>query len=146
MSEEPKDACGALMDCVIKGLKDQAAEATKAVLNEKTELEVVDDCLVPALDIVGDRYEKGIIFLPQLIQAAETVKEAFLVLKERLAAGTSISKGKIILATVKGDIHDIGKNIVKIILENYGYTVDVYKRQGRKEYVRTGNCILNEHF
>ena len=121
--DAPKDACGMLMHCVIKGLKEQAAAATEAVLTQKTELEVVDDCLIPALDIVGERYEKGILFLPQLLQAAETVKEAFLVLKERLTAETSISKGKIILATVKGDIHDIGKNIVKIILENYGYTV-----------------------
>jgi len=85
----------------------------------------VNEYLIPALDIVGDEYEKGIIFLPQLIQSAETVKSAFDVLKESLKSKESdgITKGKIILATVKGDIHDIGKNIVKVILENYNYEI-----------------------
>jgi 5-methyltetrahydrofolate--homocysteine methyltransferase len=79
------------------------------------------------LDIVGQRYESGEIFLPQLIQAAETVKKAFEVIKENLlqspGAASGISKGKIVIATVKGDIHDIGKNIVRILLENYGFEV-----------------------
>ena len=110
---------------VIKGLREEAAEETKRLLSEKTELEIVNELLIPALDIVGERYEKGELFLPQLIQAAETVKEAFEVLKINLSESSenSISKGKIIMATVKGDIHDIGKNIVKVILENYGYEV-----------------------
>ncbi|MCR4943011.1 MAG: homocysteine S-methyltransferase family protein [Clostridium sp.] len=110
---------------VIKGLREEAAAETKRLLSEKTELEIVNGLLIPALDIVGEKYEKGELFLPQLIQAAETVKEAFEVLKVNLAQNNanSISKGKIIMATVKGDIHDIGKNIVKVILENYGYEV-----------------------
>lgn len=110
---------------VVKGLKELAAEATKKLLTEMEELDVVNKYLIPALDIVGQKYEKGEIFLPQLIQSAETVKKAFEVIKERLILNNanSISKGKIVLATVKGDIHDIGKNIVKVILENYGYEV-----------------------
>jgi 5-methyltetrahydrofolate--homocysteine methyltransferase len=114
-----------LKDIVIKGLKNQAANCVSELLKNKTELEIVNEYLIPALDVVGDEYEKGIIFLPQLIQSAETVKEAFNVLKESLKGKEEkgISKGKIILATVKGDIHDIGKNIVKVILENYNYDI-----------------------
>ena len=110
---------------VIKGLKEEAKHATIELLKEKDELEIVNEFLIPALDEVGARYEKGEIFLPQLIQAAETVKNSFNVLKAEISKNNSetISKGKIILATVKGDIHDIGKNIVKVILENYGYEI-----------------------
>lgn len=108
---------------VIKGLKEEAKQATIDLLADHEELEIVNKYLIPALDEVGDKYEKGELFLPQLIQAAETVKNAFEVLKAQIAKSNSnsISKGKIIVATVKGDIHDIGKNIVKVILENYGY-------------------------
>jgi 5-methyltetrahydrofolate--homocysteine methyltransferase len=114
-----------LKDIVIKGLKDQAASSVKDLLNTKSELEVINEYLIPALDVVGEQYEKGIIFLPQLIQSAETVKSAFLVLKESLKGkGTKGTvNGRIILATVKGDVHDIGKNIVKVILENYNYDI-----------------------
>lgn len=116
---------GDLRYIVIKGLKEEAKNATKELLENKKELEVVNEYLIPALDEVGAKYEKGEIFLPQLIQSAETVKNAFYVLKESLAKNSSntISKGRIVLATVKGDIHDIGKNIVKVILENYGYEI-----------------------
>ncbi|MGD9568041.1 MAG: homocysteine S-methyltransferase family protein [Sedimentibacter sp.] len=114
-----------LKDLVIKGLKDNASTATKELLKSHTELEVVNEYLIPALDKVGDDFENGKIFLPQLIQSAETVKASFDVLKESLKnkETAGISKGKIILATVKGDIHDIGKNIVKVILENYNYEI-----------------------
>lgn len=110
---------------VIKGLKEEAKQATIELLNTNEELEIVNKYLIPALDEVGNKYEKGELFLPQLIQAAETVKNAFEVLKAQIAKSNSasISKGKIIIATVKGDIHDIGKNIVKVILENYGYEI-----------------------
>ncbi|MDO5518141.1 MAG: homocysteine S-methyltransferase family protein [Clostridium sp.] len=110
---------------VIKGLKEEAKEATRKLLETNEELEIVNEYLIPALDEVGAKYESGEIFLPQLIQSAETVKNAFYVLKEALAKNSSntISKGRIVLATVKGDIHDIGKNIVKVILENYGYDI-----------------------
>lgn len=110
---------------VIKGLKEDIREATKELLKNTDELSIVNNYLIPALDEVGYKYEKEIIFLPQLIRSAETVKVAFEVLKESLSKKNveKISKGKIVLATVKGDIHDIGKNIVKVILENYGYEV-----------------------
>jgi 5-methyltetrahydrofolate--homocysteine methyltransferase len=108
---------------VIKGLKEEAKQATIDLLANHEELEIVNKYLIPALDEVGNKYEKGELFLPQLIQSAETVKNAFEILKAQIARSnsSSISKGKIIVATVKGDIHDIGKNIVKVILENYGY-------------------------
>lgn len=114
-----------LYDMVVKGLKENAAAKTKLLLSTKTELEIVNEFLIPALDAVGSDFEKGVIFLPQLIQSAETVKSSFDVLKESLKKNESagISNGKIILATVKGDIHDIGKNIVKVILENYNYDI-----------------------
>lgn len=110
---------------VAKGLKDECARLTKELLNTKTELEIINELLIPALDKVGTRYEKGEIFLPQLINAANASCEAFEVIKKSILSrgGTSVSKGKIIVATVQGDIHDIGKNIVKVILENYGYQV-----------------------
>jgi len=114
-----------LQTVIIKGLKNEAARLTKAALKEREAIAVVNKYLIPALDIVGERYEKGEIFLPQLVQSAETVKEAFSVLKEEMArtGGRDISKGKIVMATVKGDVHDIGKNIVKTVLENYGYQI-----------------------
>ena len=89
------------------------------------ELIAIKEELIPALDEVEEKYEKGLIFLPQLIQSAETVKKAFGAIKEKLKDGSekNISKGKILMATVKGDIHDIGKNIVKVILENYGFDI-----------------------
>lgn len=114
-----------LHEIIIKGLKDEAQNATKELLKNKQEYEVINDYIVPALDWVGNKFEKGEIFLPQLIQSAETVKKSFEVIKSKLlecGKGSEL-KGKIVLATVKGDIHDIGKNIVKAILENYGYEV-----------------------
>ena len=121
---QPQDGFSGLEDIVIRGLKDEARGATTALLETEQPLDVVNNHLIPALDVVGERYEKNIIFLPQLIQSAETVQAAFEVLRERLSGNsTQISKGTIVLATVKGDIHDIGKNIVKVILENYGYSI-----------------------
>jgi 5-methyltetrahydrofolate--homocysteine methyltransferase len=114
-----------LQSIIVKGIKKEAAQLTKKLLEENDALDIVNKYLIPALDIVGERYEKGKIFLPQLVQSAETVKEAFTVLKEEMAisGGRDISKGKIVMATVKGDVHDIGKNIVKTVLENYGYEI-----------------------
>lgn len=114
-----------LKEIIIKGLKEDASQITRELLVVKDGLTIVDEYLIPALDVVGRKYERGEIFLPQLIQSAETVKSAFIVIKENmnLEEEKQVSKGKIILATVKGDIHDIGKNIVKIILENYGFDI-----------------------
>ena len=87
-------------------------------------MDIIQEKVIPALDIVGDRYEKEIIFLPQLINAANAATAGLELIKARLAEeGQGVSKGKIILATVEGDIHDIGKNIVKVVLENYGYQI-----------------------
>ena len=115
----------ALMKAVEKGLKGDAAAHTRALLAEKQPLEVVDEALIPALDIVGATYEKGTLFLPQLLQAASAAQSAFEEIKTAIAqkGEGSASKGRIVLATVKGDVHDIGKNIVRVILENYGFEV-----------------------
>ena len=114
-----------LMKAVEQGLKGDAAACTKALLEEKEPLDLVDGALIPALDIVGAKYEKGKLFLPQLLQAASAAQSAFDVIKTVLAqkGGAGAAKGRIVLATVKGDVHDIGKNIVKVILENYGFEV-----------------------
>ena len=114
-----------LIDAIRRGLKERAAVLTAEMLKSKAALEIIDGELIPALDIVGKGFEKKTVFLPQLLMAAEAASAAFAVIKEQIAAagGASEKKGKIVLATVKGDIHDIGKNIVKVLLENYGYDV-----------------------
>ena len=124
-SAEISGPYAALIKAVEKGLKGDAAAQTRALLAEKQPLEVVDEALIPALDIVGAKYEKGTLFLPQLLQAASAAQSAFEEIKTAIAqkGEGSASKGRIVLATVKGDVHDIGKNIVKVILENYGFEV-----------------------
>ena len=114
-----------LQNAVLKGLKTEGANATKTMLESKDPLSIVNEELIPALDKVGADFEAGKIFLPQLIKSANAAQECFTVIKEEIArtGSGSVSKGKVILATVKGDIHDIGKNIVKVLLDNYGYTV-----------------------
>jgi 5-methyltetrahydrofolate--homocysteine methyltransferase len=113
-----------LKDIIIEGRKEDSAPKVRELLKSKSAMEIVEGYFIPALDIVGERYEKGKIFLPQLIQSAEAVKNAFVVIKENLSSEEAkSSKGKIVLATVKGDIHDIGKNIAKMLLENYGFDV-----------------------
>lgn len=116
----------ALFEAVRRGLKSEAHAAAEAALATKDPLEVVNASLIPALDVVGDGFEKGTIFLPQLLQAATAAQAAFEVIKAKIAAQgqpQTAAKGKIVVATVKGDVHDIGKNIVRVILENYGYDV-----------------------
>lgn len=107
------------------GMKNDGKNLIKEYLKEKDAMTIINEMLIPALDVVGDKFEKGKIFLPQLILAADVAKECFEEIKTHLANSDSgsQSKGKIVLATVKGDIHDIGKNIVKVILENYGFDV-----------------------
>lgn len=114
-----------LADVIIKGLKDQAAAVTARTLEEKAPMDVINSIIIPALDHVGKEFEKGTMFLPQLMMSAETVKNSFAVIKSTIESSgkKQESKGKIVIATVKGDIHDIGKNIVKVLLENYGYDV-----------------------
>lgn len=107
------------------GMKNEGKRLTEECLNKFDAMDIINEMLIPALDVVGDKFEKGKIFLPQLILAADVAKECFEVIKTFLAdkGAGSESKGKIVIATVKGDIHDIGKNIVKVILENYGFDV-----------------------
>lgn len=110
---------------IIKGLKEEAYVITKELVKEKDPLDIIHEYLIPALDTVGKGFEAGTVFLPQLLMSAETAKNAFAVLKDHMSAKgqDQEKKEKIILATVKGDIHDIGKNIVKVLLENYGFDV-----------------------
>ena len=125
LSPSGPDRAMTLETAVARGLKEETAALTERALETMTELEVVNALLIPALDRVGERYERQEIFLPQLINAANAACEGFEVVKRRIAGkgSGSVSKGKIVLATVRGDIHDIGKNIVRVVLENYGYTV-----------------------
>lgn len=111
--------------CIENGLKEEAAKLTKQLLQTMDSMEIVNTMLIPALDKAGKEFETGKIFLPQLILAAGVAQSCFDVIKAHISATSQspVSKGKIVLATVKGDIHDIGKNIVKVLLENYGYTV-----------------------
>ena len=115
-----------LFDIILKGLKEQAFDETVRQLETVDPMDLVNNVLVEALNVVGREFEKGTMFLPQLMMSAETVAASFEAIKARIAASgeTQESRGKIAVATVKGDIHDIGKNIVKVLLENYGY--DVY--------------------
>ena len=119
-SENPEIS---LSFAIQKGIQDRVKEITTSLLETKEPLGIIDEELIPALDLVGKGFEQGTVFLPQLLMSAETAKASFEVLKEKMAQNQSLSKGKIILATVQGDIHDIGKNIVKVLLENYGYEV-----------------------
>ena len=107
------------------GLKGEAAAAARTLLETREPMDVVDHILIPALDKVGADFEQNRVFLPQLIQSAGAAQAAFEVIRESLSQrdGGTVSRGTVVLATVKGDIHDIGKNIVKVLLENYGYTV-----------------------
>ena len=115
----------ALFEAVRRGLKNEAHTAAQQALNDREPLDIVNNTLIPALDVVGEEFEKGTLFLPQLLQSATAAQAAFEVVKAAIAAGGSKgeSRGKIVIATVKGDVHDIGKNIVRVILENYGYEV-----------------------
>ena len=114
-----------LRRCVEKGLKEQAAKITAELLKSEDSLEIINQYMIPALDRVGRDYEAGRLFLPQLLMSAEAAKAAFSIIKEEMArsGGLAERRGRIILATVKGDIHDIGKNIVRVLLENYSFEV-----------------------
>ncbi|MDD6484874.1 MAG: homocysteine S-methyltransferase family protein [Clostridiales bacterium] len=120
-----KEEQNPLCDAVIKGLKDQSYNITLELLKTTEPMDIINNIIIPALDKVGKEFEKGTMFLPQLMMSAETTKNSFAAIKEFLDASGEKreSRGKILLATVKGDIHDIGKNIVCTLLENYGYTV-----------------------
>ena len=130
-AEEPAAAAPAasgsmtLEDAIVRGLQADAAALAKTALQSEDELSLVENRLIPALDLVGERYEKGKAFLPQLLGAAQAAQAVFEVIRTSIAqkGGTPVKKGRLIIATVQGDIHDIGKNIVRTVLENYGYEV-----------------------
>lgn len=113
-----------LKEAIEKGLKEKTSEITTAMLGNSAPLDIVNAHVIPALDNVGKRFEEKKLFLPQLLMSAEAAKASFEVIKATMSAdGSSVKKGSIVIATVHGDIHDIGKNIVKLLLENYGYNV-----------------------
>lgn len=119
-----KDEFGSeLQRAIVKGLKEQAAQLTKSKLSCVAPLQIVQDEIIPALNIVGVGFENKTVYLPQLLMSAEAAKSAFEVIKSRMSGEKATDKCGFVLATVKGDIHDIGKNIVKLILENYGFPV-----------------------
>jgi 5-methyltetrahydrofolate--homocysteine methyltransferase len=114
-----------LNDAILRGLKAEAGKLARRLLETESELDLVEGQLIPALDRVGDGFEQGTLFLPQLLSAAQAAQSVFEVIKASLAqkGGQTVGKGTILVATVRGDIHDIGKNIAKTVLENYGYQV-----------------------
>lgn len=120
-----KENAGTLEFAIESGLKNEGARLTREMLKTMDSMEIINEHLIPSLDKVGAEFEKGTLFLPQLIMAADVAQAAFAVIKEEMNKSNteSVNKGSIVLATVKGDIHDIGKNIVKVLLENYGYHV-----------------------
>lgn len=134
-----------LTDSIIKGLKDQAYRATEEELKTKEPMEIINGELVPALDVVGQGFEKGTMFLPQLLMSAEAAKAGFEAIRQYVQSHGEAQEKKatIVIATVKGDIHDIGKNIVKVLLENYGYEViDLGKDVPPKKIVET---VVDKH-
>lgn len=117
------EAKSALQEAIVKGLGERAATVTKELLKTVAPLEIVNNEIIPALNAVGEGYEKKTVYLPQLLMSAEAAKNAFECIKAQMAEQPTVKKGTFVLATVRGDIHDIGKNIVKLLLENYGYEV-----------------------
>ena len=118
------DGASELQRAIIKGFKDKAAEITKSLLVTARPLDIVNGDIIPALNTVGEGFEKKTVYLPQLLMSAEAAKAAFEVIKSHMAgSGNTAKRGPIVIATVHGDIHDIGKNIVKLLLENYGFDV-----------------------
>ena len=120
-----QSAAMTLNEAIVRGLKADAGRLAKQALNAESELNLVERHLIPALDQVGEGYEQGTVFLPQLLSAAQAAQAVFEAVRASITdkGGAPVKKGKIIVATVRGDIHDIGKNIVKTVLENYGYDV-----------------------
>ena len=128
-----------LYDLIVAGIRDGVKEKTKALIADRDNMYVIDRVIIPALGKVGDDYQSGRIFLPRLIQSAEATKAAFEVVNETFAGGSQSapSRGPVVLCTVEGDIHDIGKNIVKTVLESYGFRIiDLGKNVPAKEVVR----------
>ncbi|MBQ6267119.1 MAG: homocysteine S-methyltransferase family protein [Clostridia bacterium] len=133
----------ALQEAICKGLREQAAALTKALLETQAPLEIVNNEIIPALDRVGVGYEKKQLYLPQLLMSAEAAKFAFEVIKAAVPAGSRGGKCAVVIATVRGDIHDIGKNIVKLLLENYGFAVTDLGKDVTPEAIR--DAVIAQH-
>lgn len=148
-AKTPEEAGSALQAAIRKGLKGDAKKITEELLQSVPPLSVVSDEIVPALDAVGKGFEEKTVYLPQLLMSAEAAKEAFEQIKQKMLTQSdkTAAKGPVIIATVKGDIHDIGKNIVKLLLENYGFAVvdlgkDVPPQRVSEEAARTGAPLV----
>ena len=136
----PAPATHDIFRAVERGLLKETVTSVQELLQDRTEMEVVDQYLIPALDSVGKKFEAGTLFLPQMLQAATAAQAGFEVIKERLAGSENddVSLGEVVIATVRGDIHDIGKNIVKVIMDNYGFKmIDLGKNVPAEEIVET---------
>lgn len=149
LSKNLPDAESELQRAVVKGLKEKAGSITSRLLESSDPLEIVNSHIIPALDIVGKGFENKTMYLPQLLMSAEAASAAFEKIKIKMKENQTetVSKGKFVIATVKGDIHDIGKNIVKLIMENYGFEVydlgkDVAPEKIVEEAVRTGTKLV----
>ena len=149
VDENLLDAESELQRAVVKGLKDKAANITALLLENTNPLEIVNSQIIPALDIVGKGFENKTMYLPQLLMSAEAASAAFEKIKIKMKENPTetVSKGKFVIATVKGDIHDIGKNIVKLIMENYGFEVydlgkDVPPEKIVEEALRTNTRLV----
>ena len=130
----------------MKGLREQAAQLTAQLIKTTEPLAIVSEQIIPALNTVGVGFEKKTVYLPQLLMSAEAAKAAFEVIKANMSGSSAADKCRFVIATVKGDIHDIGKNIVKLLLENYGFAVsdlgrDVPPERISEEVVRLGAPI-----
>lgn len=144
-TEVKNEYASELQRAIVKGLREQAANLTKKLLTEREALEIVNGEIIPALDIVGQGFEKKTMYLPQLLMSAEASQCAFEEIKKHMekTGGSGVTRGKFVIATVHGDIHDIGKNIVKLILENYGFQVyDLGKDVPEETVVET---VIREH-
>ena len=117
------EGLGTIGEMILLGVEESAAEETKKALKDREALRIIDEELIPALSRAGEAFEKGTFFLPQLLMSAAAAQAAFKVIREQMKSGETRIRGRVILATVQGDIHDIGKNIVKVLLENYGFEV-----------------------
>jgi 5-methyltetrahydrofolate--homocysteine methyltransferase len=140
-------SCNDLGSAILQGRAKEAAARCSALLNTLAPMEIVTKEIIPALDAVGRGFEQKTVYLPQLLMSAEAAQSAFSVIKAHVGPAETADKGRVILATVKGDIHDIGKNIVRLLLENYGFAVTDLGRDVAPETVlesarATGKCVV----
>lgn len=146
VAEKQTESDDGLIYAIVKGMREPSFERAKVLLETMEPLAVINEKIIPALDEVGKGFEQKTVYLPQLLMSAEAASRAFDAVKEKMGNNKGESKGRVVLATVKGDIHDIGKNIVKVLMENYGFDViDLGKDVSPErvlEAVKEHNCTL----